>query len=522
MNVLLVAVLGVAATALILLVRRRANKTFEHVHGPPSTSWLFGNILQFNRQDQAGDLDFKWCGEFGPTWRLHGIFGQPVLMTADPKALQHIYHKSGYSYRKTADQTETNHVLFGSGIIWASGSVHQRHRKVMSPAFSAPQLRTFVPLHQRHIRKTLDIWKSEIETHSQNQMISCVHRWLTKTTLDIIGDAAFDYTFGAQSEAGARLLEAYSNVFVEAIMHPPKVDLLIKAVMECVPQPLLRVVEYLPLKDVTRMRKVRKAFEREAVQLLKDKTERLASGEEGKKDVMSLLVKANTSEDPKTRLSDAELTAQMATITIAGHDTTATTLTWLFYELAKNPEYQAKMRTEIRAVRSSVTARGEDSFSQEDLDSMTYCMAGLKYPVVSKTGELIHEVPVQAGQQIYTSFCAYNRLPQVWGTNADVWDPTRFLGTDIKRETNVGVFANLCGITRLHWTESRRGACMFSWRFSVMESQALIAEILEKFAFALPPNPPEIQRLPAGVMAPGIRGMAEMGIQMPLQISIVE
>ena len=55
-----------------------------------------------------------------------------------------------------------------------------------------------------------------------------------------------------------------------------------------------------------------------------------------------------------------------------------------------------------------------------------------------------------------------------------------------------------------------------------MESQALVAEILENFAFALPANPPEIQRLPTGVMAPAIRGKAEMGIQMPLQIMTAE
>ncbi|EMD34485.1 hypothetical protein CERSUDRAFT_97741 [Gelatoporia subvermispora B] len=513
MNVLVVAALAVVAAALVFVMRRRANKTFEYIRGPPSPSWLFGNILEFNRQDQAGDLDFKWCGEFGPTWRLHGILGQPILMTADPKALQHIYHKSGYNYRKTMEQTEATRMFSGPGIIWASGAVHQRHRKVMNPAFSAPQLRTFVPLFQRHIRKA---------------------------ALDIIGDAAFDYSFGAQSSTATHLLDAYANVFVDAGMYPPKVDLLIKASMEYVPQALLRVTEYLPLKDVVRTRKVRKAFEQEAVQLLKNKTERLVAGEEGKKDVMSLLVKANASENPKTRLSDAEMTAQMATITIAGHDTTATTLTWLFYELAKHPEYQSKMREEIRVARSSMTARGENSFSPDDLDSMTYCMAALKetlrfhaivhglprvavrddiiplqYPVVSNTGELIREVPIRAGQQIFTSFCAYNRLSQVWGVNADVWDPTRFLESDVKRETNVGVFANL-----MTFSAGLRGC--IGWRFSVMESQALIAEILEKFAFSLPPTPPEIQRLPAGVMAPGVRGKTEMGIQMPLQISIVE
>ncbi|OCH87516.1 cytochrome P450 [Obba rivulosa] len=527
-----------AVISVVILHRFFARKTFEHIRGPSSTSWLFGNILEFNRQDQAGDLDFKWCREFGSTWRLNGILGESILMTADPEALRHIFHKSGYSYRKTANDTEVFRIFSGPSIIWASGHVHQRHRKVISPAFSAPQLHTFIPLFQRNIRKVTKIWRNELASRPEGRMVDCVHVWLTKVTLDIIGEAAFDYSFGAMSNAGSRLLDVYTNMFLETSLHPPKLDLLIKASWEYFPVHVLRLVDYLPLKDVMRINQVRKAFHGEAQKLLKDKTKRLMAGEEGKKDIMSVLVRANASEDARARLSNAEMIAQMGTITIAGHDTTATTLTWLLYELSKNPDYQIKMREEIRMIRSSVTARGDTNFSAEDLDAMKYCMAALKetlryhaivlglprvaekddviplqYPVVSKSGELIREIPIRAGQQILTSFCAYNRLPRVWGDNADVWDPTRFLDHDVKRETSVGMFSNL-----MTFSAGVRGC--IGWRFSVMESQALIAEILENFEFSPPPNPPEILRLPSSVMAPAVRG--EKGIQMPLQISIVE
>lgn len=89
-------------------------------------------------------------------------------------------------------------------------------------------------------------------------------------------------------------------------------------------------------------------------------------------------VKANASENPKTQLTYTEMTAQMQSLTFAGHETTANTLSWMLWELAKHPEYQVKMRAEIRATRAAVLARGDTSFTIDDLDSMTSVLNAIK------------------------------------------------------------------------------------------------------------------------------------------------
>lgn len=68
----------------------------------------------------------------------------------------------------------------------------------------------------------------------------------------------------------------------------------------------------------------------------------------------------------------------MSTLTLAGHETTANTLTWYLYELAKNPTYQDKLREEVMEVRSRITARGNSDLTIADLDSMVYLPAGMK------------------------------------------------------------------------------------------------------------------------------------------------
>lgn len=81
--------------------------------------------------------------------------------------MQHIMQKSGYNYTKKTTFVHSAWLLAGPGIVnvlgeyylhriaatcldfLLSGKDHQRHRKIMNPAFSAAHLRTFLPLFQR-------------------------------------------------------------------------------------------------------------------------------------------------------------------------------------------------------------------------------------------------------------------------------------------------------------------------------------------------------------------------------------
>ena len=57
--------------------------------------------------------------------------------------------------------------------------------------------------------------------------------------------------------------------------------------------------------------------------------------------------------------------------------------------------------------------------------------------------DVVTEIPIKKGTTITVSICAYNRLPEVWGPDADDWNPRRFLEKPKDKQTSVGVFANL-------------------------------------------------------------------------------
>ena len=110
-------------------------------------------------------------------------------------------------------------------------------------------------------------------------------------------------------------------------------------------------------------------------------------------------MKANASEDPKTQLSYTEMTAQMQSLTFAGHETTASTLSWMLWELAKHPDYQAKMRAEIRATRAAVLARGDTNFTIDDLDSMALVLNAIKVHSHPFAPLLEADIAVPAGRK---------------------------------------------------------------------------------------------------------------------------
>ncbi|KAI0308933.1 cytochrome P450, partial [Amylostereum chailletii] len=514
--------------------------SLKYLRGPKASSFWLGNLGDVRYQKEVGDADFRWMAEYGSAWRINGVFGEDQLMIADPKALQYcrittyILQTSGYRFPKKPDIVGSIRMILGEGIVWAHGKSHQRHRRIMSPAFSAQQLRTFLSLFLRAANKVSQKWKDEVIPNDESgEPVFNVHKWLSRTTLDVIGegtlsssdllDTGFDFDFGALDKLENPLNKIYDNLFIDSTLYPHKSDIVFRVLMfwRYLPTTVVNFFRYLPRREYTRFRHYLDYIRGFARTLIANSQ---AKGDGN--DVMSILLRANSEESTRGKLSEREVVDQISTILLAGHDTTVSTLTWWLWELAKHPDSQAKIREEIAAVRSKVTARGETEFNIADLEGMSYMQATLKegmrlhpivwqlgrvaaqddviplaFPVTTKSGEEISSIPVKKGQQIDISICGYNRLSAVWGDDAHEWNPDRFLNINKAKQTPVGVYANL-----LNFSAGLR-ACI-GWRFAIIEMQAIAATLIENFEFALPPDheKTKIKRMPTGLMAPMIDG----------------
>ncbi|GJJ11716.1 hypothetical protein Clacol_005953 [Clathrus columnatus] len=243
-----------------------------------------------------------------------------------------------------------------------------------------------------------------------------------------------------------------------------------------------------------------------------------AHGKEGSKDLMSVLVRANLSENPETKLSNEEVISQLTTFFFAGHETTSSTLVWVLYELSRHPEYQTKVRDEIKATRARITERGDGELTISDLDSMQYLTALMKetlryhpvitlvrrqanrddcvpldIPITLTTGEVVTSILIERGQEIQI-------LKSTWGEDADEWRPERFVeNLDLKQQTKLGVISNM-----------------------MLEMQSILIELVENFEFSPPPGDIEILRVAVGFMAPilgdRVKGSKSGRIELPLTV----
>ncbi|OJA10246.1 hypothetical protein AZE42_07830, partial [Rhizopogon vesiculosus] len=440
--------ISVAALSLFALLAYRIWRNspphiLKDIRGPPSPSFWLGIDKVFYHA-VVGDLDFRWIREYGPTWMVKGCLGEEVLWTVDPRALQYIFHTSGYKFCK--------------GIV-----------------------------------------------HDMNALV------FTGDSI-VIQDFCFDHRFGVFDDNGedSELARAFNNLFVDLSLHPPSWNLIFKATWRYLPRSILTCLKYLPTKEYRRS----STFLQTAIRTGKALASETAAGKKSGKEIMSILVQSNLSEDTRFKLSDRELYSQIAALLFAGHNTSSLSLTWLLYELSKHPEDQQRIRHEIKAARAQAETRGDDDLLPSDLNDMSFtnaiikeglrfhpivpillreaqedCIIPLAQPIETNSGKIVQEIPILKGQSIRASVYG---LKSVWGEDADEWNPDRFLTTKIER-TSLGVYANL-----------------------VLQMQAFLVELIENFEYRLPEGV-DIVPLHAGFMIPMIAGKVHEGIQMPLQ-----
>ncbi|KDR75603.1 hypothetical protein GALMADRAFT_226232 [Galerina marginata CBS 339.88] len=533
----------VAVSFLVLLYRLYRKFTcisVSDIPGPKAESFALGNLRQYF-QSQAGEIDFKWQEEFGDIVRYKGAFGEDRLLVSDPKAIQYILQTGGYRFAKQTERREVSRLLSGKGLVWAEGHDHKRQRRIMNPAFGNKESKAFVPLFFYHAAKLGSKWKDLIFASPDQEPVLDVAGWFSRATLDAMGIAAFDYHFGTLDNAGNELGQAYTNLCLDAFGQLSTGDILKQTLLPYLPKTL---VSYIGKQAVNpRLEQLRNASvvaTKVAKGMIDSKADALQDGK-GSRDVMSLLVRANVSENVETRMSEEEMIAQMRTLLLAGFETTATTLTWCLLEIARHSGVQNRLRSEIRQKEQEIKARGDSEFSASDFDDMPYLTAVLKEclrfhpvafstsrepvmdevlplskPITTRSGKVLTEIPIPKGIKIVVSVNGYNRHKSVFGPDSHVYDPDRWLTPGrVGKAASVGVYGNL-----LNFAGGVR-ACI-GWRFAVLELQAFIVELISNFEFSLTPEARMVRREACLIMAPTIEGQLKKTSQLPLIVKIAK
>ncbi|KAI5899073.1 cytochrome P450 [Schizophyllum commune H4-8] len=540
MKIPLLIVLTVAAVSLVryALGMWRKRRLLRHVPGPSSNSLLLGNLPELLRSP-AAEMEFDWQERYGGVVKYNGAFGEQLLMISDPVAAQYVVQTSGYSFIRPSDRKEVSRQLLGKGILTVEGHDHKRHRRIMVPGLSSVEVNSsmmkifsFVSVFtakaarcaMSHSGQRARLWASLVAKDFQS-IRKLIHG------LDALGEAAFDYHFNALDDDDNAMAKVYHNLLSKTRRNPSNYEIFIAEAIGRLPSILVQYWnDFVPNRRRAHAARCKAVAEPIARDLVARKLSALQAGETGT-DVMSRLVQANASADPDDRLDEEELLAQLLTMILSGHETTANTLSWALYELCRYRDVQTRLRTELRSFRAT---SGSSEPSAAAFDGMPYLTAVVKEtlrfhapvyntartaaredvvplgePIVDSRGQSIYEIPVLEGQRVLISIAAYNRNKAIFGPDADQYNPERWLKPGyVNRQASIGMYGNL-----LTFGGGHRG-CL-GWRFAVLELSAFLFELINRFDFAISPTL-RVHRGAAAVMVPMLEGELDKGTQLPL------
>ncbi|KAF5364507.1 hypothetical protein D9757_011973 [Collybiopsis confluens] len=527
------------------LIRR---SPFWNIPGPKSSSYLLGHAWDMFHKP-TGVSELEWQDKYGSVVHLKGPFGTEQLMITDPKALYHIFQETDYIWRKSSSRKELSRLTSGRGLAWADGDIHKRQRKLMMPAFGAPEAKHYLPYFTAcaatasHLYSNVQLcerWSDILSTSPEQTEVLNIAEWTTRFALDALGQAAFDYDFGAiKDEEGSELGKLYQGMMAKSFGMPSMATLLGLELFRFIPS---RIMEFWNDHDprYKLLHRVAQVATTTAQHLISMKSAAVSENK-NKRDVMSILVKANMdAKSSNARLTEEEIWASIRVLIFAGHETTANSLSWMLYELARHPELQQRVRAEVWGMQRKLMSRDTDTnITMQELESMSLFNAtvkeGLRFhppnplmartsteddvlplskPIRTTTGEVLHEIGVSKGTTVIASVAAYNRNPDVFGKDASVFNPERWLRPKLAESSGAsfGVYANL-------GTFSAGIRSCIGWRFAVLEIQTLLYELLLNFEFHATAETDDIRRVTAFIMIPALKAELRKGSQMPLRVS---
>lgn len=366
---------------------------------------LFGDFRAIKKAE-PGEQHVKWMNELGPVYRYHHTFNVPRVLLADPKALLHVLSPSrAYQYPKPEYTSTFLRSVLGDGLVSIDGQNHARQRKIIAPAFAPSVVKDFQPAVHRHahklVKKLQAITRQEIDRHTgkipkdteitgqapsdrdvalahpENQAVVDVLFWLSRTTLDIIGEIGFDFDFQSLEHGNKDRLAGAMNTLMEAVLN---VDMAVALYLILSEKPSMSWLRKIPTKRSTTIHNARAIVDEQAAIIVERLRNDILSENQGvskdsfdddtsgrNKSLVSRMIRANMATDLKAseRMSNEELMGQMTTLIIAGHETTATQNSWALWLLAMNPDVQERLRKEVQEAHAKEMAE-LDSLSEEE------------------------------------------------------------------------------------------------------------------------------------------------------------
>jgi cytochrome P450 len=412
----------------------------------PKQHWLSGNLKEFSR-DRLGVL-IRWHRQYGDmVWARFGP--RPILFVNHPDLVEQVLVVQNRKFIKHFRLRSLKRTL-GNGLLTSEGEFWRSQRKLAQPAFHRDRISAYARVMVDFTERMLQAWEDGQVRDIQDDMM--------RLTLEIVAKTLFDAQIGSDSAEASAAMKTLMKAF------PARTG------------SLIHVPDWIPTPLNLRVERAARRLDRLILSII---AERRRSGED-RGDLLSLLLHAQDEESGR-RMSDHQLRDEVMTLFMAGHETTANTLAWVWYLLANHPESEAKLRAELDQVLGDRPPMIAD-FPRLRYAGMVVTEALRVYPTVWMLGrEAIEPVElggyrVPVGTTVFMSQWVIHRDGR-WFEEPEVFRPERWANGLQEKIPHYAYFP-FGGGPRI---------CMGN-NFALMEATLLLATIARRFRLKLSPD----------------------------------
>lgn len=388
---------------------------------------------------------FDACGD---TFRLK-LFRE-FAVSRDPAFFKQVLVTNNKNYKKGSSSKMLNPVL-GNGLVTSEGDFWLRQRRLVQPAFHRERLQElFVTMGQI----TMDFLE-EMETFRGKKAVD-----IDAKMMGITADIALKTLFGNISNEDK--MQIYHQVnrtqryLVTRVRRPYRI-------------PLMMVNG-----ERSRFKTDLSYFNKLVFEFIHQRHDMV----EKPNDLLQLLLDS-LDEETGAQMNDQQIRDEAITMFAAGHETSATGLSWLLLELARQPEIVARIRKEAEIFDTvpSFDQLLKLSYTRQVIEEgmrlypPAWTMTRESLDVDEVDGQIIPK-----GISVFMSIYELHRNPNIW-QNPLVFDPENFSAENVKNRAKFnylpfGAGPRLC----------------IGQQFAMMEMQLILASLIKRFDFEIDPS----------------------------------
>jgi cytochrome P450 len=368
----------------------------EYTGSLATTPWCFKLwMLAFSRERFFDTL----IARYGDFVHYRGVLD--FYLVNHPALIKQVLQQTHDAFDKRSPLYDRFRRAFGSGLVVAEGDDWKLRRSIVQQIMGPARVEAFLQPMLDAARHTLARW----EALSRSGEALDVAVDMEQLTLEIVGRALFHSAFDDARES----IRHWTHVIDHYSSKPPL--------------PVIRSA-WFPSRLNRRLRTTLAEFHRFIQQTIDQRR-----ADPPGKDIVSLLCAADPA-DGRPRLSDAAVRDEVLGMIVGGHETSSVALTWVWYELARNPHVERRLHDEIDTVLGDREMQADDAarliYTRMVIDETLRLHPPFWFENRNVTREVeLGGVTLPVGAMVAFSRYAVHRHKDFW-SKPDTFDPERF------------------------------------------------------------------------------------------------